>query len=79
MASASALGALVVLRALDVGFDLVPGPAVRPVIGDWGYLGPGVGVLGDSIGGATAAPLVAVAVVLRAGAGRAAAAGPRSG
>ncbi len=50
--------ALVVLKALDVGFAMV---LDRPfsLLGDWGYLGPAVGVLGDSVGRATAWLVVA--------------------
>lgn len=52
------LGALVVVKVLDMGFFVV---FDRPfdLLNDWYYLGPGVGVLGDSIGHPAA---VAVAV-----------------
>ncbi len=55
-------GVLVVLRVLNVGFGAVLDRRFDP-IADWAYFGPGVGVLGDSIGDA-AARLVAVAAVL---------------
>ncbi|WP_395655957.1 CDP-alcohol phosphatidyltransferase family protein [Nocardioides sp.] len=56
------LGALVVLQAFDVGFRTVMDRPFDPVA-DWVYLGPGVGVLGDSIG-VTAARATAVAAVV---------------
>lgn len=43
------LGALVLLKALDIGFRAVLDRSFDP-LADWTYLGPGVGVLGDSIG-----------------------------
>jgi len=58
-------GLLVVLRVLNAGFHTVLDRPFDP-LGDWGYFGSGVGVLGDSIGDA-AARLAAVAVVLLAG------------
>ena len=57
-----ALGMLVVLKAFDVGFETVLDRPFDP-IADWVYLGPGVGVLGDSIG-VTAARGTAVLAVL---------------
>ncbi len=44
-----ALGALVVLGLADAGFRAILDRPVDPVT-DWVYLGPGVGVLGDSVG-----------------------------
>ncbi len=60
-----AAGVLVVLRVVNTGFGLV---LDRPfdLVGDWGYFGSGVGVLGDSIGD-LAARLVAVGAVLLIG------------
>ncbi|HCB03679.1 MAG TPA: CDP-alcohol phosphatidyltransferase [Nocardioides bacterium] len=40
---------LLLVKVLDVSFDAVFARDFDPV-GDWAYLGPGVGVLGDSIG-----------------------------
>ncbi|GAA3808231.1 CDP-alcohol phosphatidyltransferase family protein [Nocardioides panacisoli] len=56
-------GVLVVLRALDTGFDTV---LDRPfhVLSDWSYLGKGVGVLGDSIGHPAAVAVAAGAAAL---------------
>jgi hypothetical protein len=55
------LGLLVILKLLDMGFRTV---FDRPfdLLNDWYYLGPGLGVLGDSIG--RPAALVAAAAVL---------------
>ena len=47
------LALLVVVRAMDVGFRTFLDRPFDPVA-DWAYLGPGVGVLGDSIGDAAA-------------------------
>ncbi|WP_246159445.1 CDP-alcohol phosphatidyltransferase family protein [Nocardioides antri] len=57
-------GALVVLRVLDSGFAVVLDRPFDP-LGDWSYLGSGVGVLGDSIGdlGARVAAVAAVLLV----------------
>ncbi|MET1061802.1 MAG: CDP-alcohol phosphatidyltransferase family protein [Aeromicrobium sp.] len=58
------LAVLVLLTALDLGFQAVFDRSFDPV-GDWSYLGPGVGVLGDSIGSGwahVAAALAALAV-----------------
>jgi hypothetical protein len=57
------LGLLVVVKILDVGFFEV---LDRPfdLVNDWVYLGPGVGVLGDSVGRAGAIAAVVGAVVL---------------
>jgi phosphatidylglycerophosphate synthase len=63
------LGLLVLVKALDMGFYTV---FDRPfdLLNDWYYLGPGIGVLGDSIGRpaavavAVGAGLVAAAVVV---------------
>ena len=43
------LGVLVVVKVLDMGFYAALDRPFDPVT-DWGYLGPGVGVLGDSVG-----------------------------
>ncbi|WP_221176921.1 CDP-alcohol phosphatidyltransferase family protein [Nocardioides pocheonensis] len=58
------LGVLLVVKALDLAFDTV---FDRPfdLLNDWYYVGPGVGVLGDSIG-RPAALVVVVAVALLA-------------
>ncbi len=56
------LAGLLVLRALDVGFQAVLDRSFR-VVGDWSYLGKGVDVLGDTVG-ETRAALVLVVVVL---------------
>jgi phosphatidylglycerophosphate synthase len=56
------LGAVVVLKAFDVGFQTFLDRPFDPTV-DWVYLGPGVGVLGDSIG-VTAARATAVAAVV---------------
>jgi phosphatidylglycerophosphate synthase len=58
-----ALGLLTLLKALDIGFFAVLDRPFDPV-SDWVYLGPGVGVLGDSVGTAGAYALVAVVVLL---------------
>ena len=44
-----ALGAMVVLGIADGGFRAILDRPVDPLT-DWAYLGPGVGVLGDSVG-----------------------------
>lgn len=59
-----ALGALVVLGLADAGFRAILDRPVDPVT-DWVYLGPGVGVLGDSVG-RPAAIATAVAAALAA-------------
>ena len=55
--AAAALGVLlallVVLHGMDVGFETFLDRPFDPVA-DWYYLGPGIGVLGDSIGDAAA-------------------------
>ena len=43
------LGVLLLVKVLDLSFNMVFDRDFDPV-GDWSYLGPGVGVLGDSIG-----------------------------
>lgn len=58
-------GALLVLRVVNAGFDMVLDRPFDP-LGDWGYFGSGVGVLGDSIGD-VAARLAAVGVVVLVG------------
>ncbi|WP_322937575.1 CDP-alcohol phosphatidyltransferase family protein [Nocardioides bizhenqiangii] len=55
-------GALLVLRVVNAGFDLVLDRPFDP-LGDWGYFASGVDVLGDSIGD-LAARLAAVGVVV---------------
>jgi len=58
------LGLLVIVTVLDMGFFEVLDRPFDPV-NDWVYLGPGFGVLGDSIGEAGAiASTVAVAVLV---------------
>ncbi len=60
------LGVVVVLKAFDVGFEKFLDRPFDPTV-DWVYLGPGVGVLGDSIGVTAArATAVAAAVVVAA-------------
>jgi phosphatidylglycerophosphate synthase len=54
------LGLLVVVKALDTGFYAVLDRPFDPV-SDWAYLGPGVGVLGDSVGRGWAWATVAAA------------------
>jgi phosphatidylglycerophosphate synthase len=51
MAAASGLllALLLLVKVLDMGFHAVFDRNFEPV-GDWAYLGPGIGVLGDSIG-----------------------------
>lgn len=56
------LAALVVFKAFDVGFERILDRPFDPTV-DWVYLGPGVGVLGDSIG-VTAARATAVAAAV---------------
>ena len=58
-------GALVVLRSVNAGFAMVLDRPFDP-LGDWGYFGSGVGVLGDSIGDG-AARSAAVGLVLLMG------------
>jgi hypothetical protein len=57
------LAALVVVKVLDMGFNEVMDRPFDPV-NDWAYLGPGYGVLGDSIGRTGAAVTVVVVVLL---------------
>ena len=59
-------GVLLVLRIVNAGFDMVLDRPFDP-LGDWGYFGSGVGVLGDSIGD-VGARLAAVGVVVLIGA-----------
>ncbi|MFC4783373.1 CDP-alcohol phosphatidyltransferase family protein [Nocardioides sp. MAHUQ-72] len=56
------LAALVLVKALDMGFHAVLDRPFDP-LADWTYLGPGYGVLGDSVGRA-GAQATAAAVVL---------------
>ncbi len=48
-ASGLLLGVLLLVKVLDLAFNTVFDRDFAPV-GDWSYLGPGIGVLGDSIG-----------------------------
>lgn len=57
------LGALVVFKAFDLGFEKILDRPFDPTV-DWVYLGPGVGVLGDSIGVTAARATAVLAVVL---------------
>jgi hypothetical protein len=63
------LALLLLVKVLDLGFETVFDRRFDPV-GDWSYLGPGVGVLGDSIGDgwarvvAVGAGVVTVAVLV---------------
>ena len=61
------LGALLVLKSLNMGFLTV---FERPfdAVNDWYYLGPGAGILGDSIGAAGALAVVLLLVLFVAGA-----------
>jgi phosphatidylglycerophosphate synthase len=54
------LAVLVLLTTLDLGFQAVFDHSFDPV-GDWSYLGPGVGVLGESIGSGWAHVVAALA------------------
>ncbi len=58
------LGLLTLVKALDTGFFEGLDRPFRPT-SDWGYLGPGIGVLRDSIGG-TGATLVVIGVAVLA-------------
>ena len=49
VASGLLLALLLLVKVLDLSFNMVFDRDFDPV-GDWAYLGPGVGVLGDSIG-----------------------------
>lgn len=55
------LACLLVLKALNTGFESTFGRGFDPA-NDWYYLGPGAGVLGDSIGQAGAIAIVCLAV-----------------
>jgi len=57
------LAAVVVVEAFDVGFRTFLDRPVDPLT-DWAYLGPGVGVLGDSIGVGPARATAALAAVV---------------
>ena len=63
------LAMILLVKVLDLGFEAVFDRRFDPV-GDWSYLGPGVGVLGDSIGDtwahavAVGAGLLTVAVLV---------------
>jgi hypothetical protein len=56
------LAAALVIKILDIGFETVFARPFDPG-GDWSYLGPGIGVLGDSIG-ARWADVVSVLIAL---------------
>jgi hypothetical protein len=56
------LGVLIVLKILDMGFFAALDRPFSPVT-DWGYLGPAVGVLRDSVGSGWAVAAVVVAAV----------------
>lgn len=56
------LGLLLILKVLNIGYVMVLDRAFDPVI-DWAYLGPGVGVIRDTEGEATATLVVVGAVV----------------
>jgi hypothetical protein len=59
----AAAGVLLVLRIVNAGFDMVLDRPFDP-LGDWGYFGSGIGVLGDSIGDLPARLAAAGVVVL---------------
>jgi hypothetical protein len=60
------LGALLIVKVFDLGFRTV---FARPfdLLNDWYFLGPGIGVLGDSIGHRAAITVAVVAGVLAVG------------
>ena len=60
------LGLLAIVKAFDMGFFAVLDRPFDPV-NDWFYLGPGLGVLGDSIGRAGAVATAVGAAVLAVG------------
>ncbi|MBA2775015.1 MAG: sulfatase [Nocardioidaceae bacterium] len=57
------LGVLVILKILDIGFLAILDRPFDP-LNDWVYVGPGVGVLGDSIGHRAAVASAVTAAVL---------------
>ncbi len=57
------LGLVAVVKIVDMGFFATLGRPFDPAT-DWGYFGPAVGVLGDSVGRAGAIASAAAAVVL---------------
>ncbi|MBO9524079.1 MAG: CDP-alcohol phosphatidyltransferase family protein [Nocardioidaceae bacterium] len=57
------LGLLLLLTVLDASFQAVFDRDFHPV-GDWSYLGPGVGVLGDSVGTGWARAVAVLAALL---------------
>jgi phosphatidylglycerophosphate synthase len=57
------LAAVVVVEAFDAGFHTFLDRPFDP-LSDWAYLGPGVGVLGDSVGVAAARATAGLAVVV---------------
>ena len=70
---------LLLVKVLDLAFNAVFDRDFDPV-GDWAYLGPGVGVLGDSIGvGWARAVAVLAGLATLGGAGRRAAGGGAAG
>ena len=60
------LALAVVLHAADTGFRAILGRPVDPLT-DWSYLGPAVGVLGDSVGVGAARSVAAAAALAVAG------------
>ena len=62
VASGLLLALLLLVKVLDLSFNAVFDRDFDPV-GDWAYLGPGVGVLGDSIGAGWARVVAALAGV----------------
>ena len=63
VASGLLLGLLLLVKVLDMGFFTVFDRRFDP-LNDWYYFGPGVGVLGDSIGEPAAVAVAVAAVVL---------------
>jgi hypothetical protein len=57
------LGLVVIVKVLDMGFKAVLDRSFDP-LSDWYYLGPGVGVLGDSVGHTAATAITVVAAIL---------------
>jgi len=60
------LALVLLVKVLDLGFEAVFDRRFDPV-GDWSYLGPGVGVLGDSIGDGWARAVAAGGGILALG------------
>ncbi len=61
-----ALGLVVIVKGLDMGFYAVLDRPFEP-LSDYGYFGPGLGVLGDSVGGAGAIVIAVGAALLVVG------------